>query len=153
MAVAKNSGMPGTTASGLFTYGTIFSCGDVSAQPVRPAIAIDAPITFRKPRRLSVASQISAPCGNSWRSRSWKSAVSASSSRLRQYSLPRRPARRARSAARFSGSLVIHLLHSAVTDRTIGELTDFDVIGLHQLASQGQLVGRRLVIGIENLVL
>jgi hypothetical protein len=47
----------------------------------------------------------------------------------------------------------MYLLHSAVTDRTICELADFDVIRLHQQAPLGQLVGWRLPIGVEDLCL
>src|SRR5271166_645269 len=57
-------------------------------QPVIPASAIDAPITFRKPRRETESTHSEAPLGNSRCSASWKAGLPASSSRLRQYSGP-----------------------------------------------------------------
>src|SRR5271169_1281276 len=53
-----------------------------------PASAIDAPITFRKPRRETESTHSEAPLGNSRCSASWKAGLPASSSRLRQYSGP-----------------------------------------------------------------
>ena len=57
-------------------------------QPVIPASAMDAPITFRKPRRETESTHSEAPLGNSRCSASWKAGLPASSSRLRQYSGP-----------------------------------------------------------------
>src|SRR5580700_9790014 len=57
-------------------------------QPVIPASAIDAPITFRKPRRETESTHSDAPLGNSRCRASWKAGLPASSSRLRQYSGP-----------------------------------------------------------------
>src|SRR5512134_3162142 len=83
MAVAKNSGRPGTMASGLRTYGTISSRGGLT-QAVRPASAREAAVSFRNSRRLRPASRAAAWRGNrDLKSRS-KSCASASSSRLRQ---------------------------------------------------------------------
>ena len=48
-AVAKNNGRPGTTSSGCLTYGTIGSSGCL-VQAVMPAMASEAPISFRNPR-------------------------------------------------------------------------------------------------------
>src|SRR5579864_5170714 len=53
-----------------------------------PASAIDAPITFRKPRRETESTHSDAPLGNSRCSASWNAGLPASSSRLRQYSGP-----------------------------------------------------------------
>src|SRR5271169_5102762 len=53
-----------------------------------PASAIDAPITFRKPRRETESTHSEAPLGNSRCRASWKAGLPASSSRLRQYSGP-----------------------------------------------------------------
>src|SRR6267154_511656 len=56
--------------------------------PVIPASAMDAPITFRKPRRETESTHSDAPLGNSRCSASWNAGLPASSSRLRQYSGP-----------------------------------------------------------------
>src|SRR5215207_4740964 len=58
-------------------------------QPVSPASASDAPISLRNVRRSAPSSHSAACCGNSWWRSSSNSAVSASSSRLCQYSRPR----------------------------------------------------------------
>ena len=65
-------------------------------------MASDAPISLRKPRRETESSHSDAPLGNSRCSISWKSALPASSSRLRQYSGPLVSAMRARAASRSS---------------------------------------------------
>src|SRR5208282_2271722 len=57
-------------------------------QPLMPASAMDAPITFRKPRRETESTHSDAPFGNSRCSASWNAGLPASSSRLRQYSGP-----------------------------------------------------------------
>src|ERR1700692_2352376 len=57
-------------------------------QPVMPASAMDAPITFRKPRRETESTHSEAPLGNSRCSASWKAGLPASSSRLRQSAGP-----------------------------------------------------------------
>src|SRR5580704_8392475 len=56
--------------------------------PVMPARAMDAPITFKKPRRETESTHSEAPLGNSRCSASWNVGLPASSSRLRQYSGP-----------------------------------------------------------------
>src|SRR6266567_5755371 len=57
-------------------------------QAVMPASAMDAPISFRNPRRETASSHSDAPLGNSRCIISWNSVVPASSSRLRQNSGP-----------------------------------------------------------------
>src|SRR3974390_235312 len=53
-----------------------------------PAMASEAPISCRKPRRETESSHSDAPLGNSRCIISWNSGEPASSSRLRQYSGP-----------------------------------------------------------------
>jgi hypothetical protein len=99
MAVAKNSGLPGTSSSGCRTYGTSSSVG-CRVHALTPASASEADINFRKPRRPTGSSHSDAFCGNSRCRKSLNSGVSDSASRLRQYCWPRVPSRRARSVSR-----------------------------------------------------
>ena len=69
IAVAKNSGLPGTRSSGWRTYGTIFS-GGCRVHAVTPASATDAPISFRNVRRATGSVIASISEGNSLYSRS-----------------------------------------------------------------------------------
>src|SRR5688572_9397068 len=144
IAVAKNNGRPGTSSSGCRTYGTSSSSG-WRVQALTPASASDAPISFRNPRRPTGSSHSDAFCGNSrWRN-SLNSGVSASASRLRQYSRPRVPSSRARSASRsvrFMGGL-------PVTRRAIG--VRLDAVFLHQLRPELRLRGRRPVAHRKDL--
>ena len=99
----RRAACPGISSSGCRTYGMMCSVG-WRVQALRPASASEAPISFRKLRRPSTRSSSSlqpiACCGNSRSSRSRNSGVAARSSRLRQYSRPRAPSSRARTAAR-----------------------------------------------------
>ena len=56
IAVAKNSGMPGTMYSGAFTYGKTVSVGCL-VQALTPASASDAPISLMKERRPTGSSR------------------------------------------------------------------------------------------------
>src|SRR5260370_28207741 len=69
------------------TYGTIACRGNL-VHPAMPAMAREAPINRRNPRRETESSHSEAPLGNSRCSMSWNSGDPASSSRLRQYSGP-----------------------------------------------------------------
>ena len=101
----RTSGLPGTSSSGWRTYGTSSSFG-CRVQALTPASASDAPISFRKLRRPTGSSHSDAFCGNSrWR-KSLNSGVSVSDSRLRQYSRPRVPSSRVRSASMLIGSVM-----------------------------------------------
>src|SRR5882762_7964792 len=75
------------SCSGWRTYGTI-SCRGSLVHPVMPAMAREAPINWRNPRRETESTHSEAPLGNSRCSISWNSGDPASSSRLRQYSGP-----------------------------------------------------------------
>src|SRR6478672_3511810 len=70
-------------------------------QPVRPASASDAPMTFTKLRRLRVLSQDSISCGYSRETNSLNSGASTYSSTLRQYSFPSCDKILSRSRAKF----------------------------------------------------
>ena len=84
-----------------------------AVQPVTPASASDAPISFRKPRRPTGSFHSEALAGNSrWRN-SWNSGVSATASRLRQYCGPLAASSRARMAFEIRGSALIVLVPSA----------------------------------------
>ena len=102
-AVAKYIGLPRIKSSGAFTYGKIGSSGCL-VHPASPARASEAPITFRKPRRLTASTHSPAPAcrGNSCSSISWKPGVSASSSRFFQKRLPVWPSSFARTSASVS---------------------------------------------------
>src|SRR5204863_8781174 len=69
------------------TYGTIGSSG-CRVHAVRPACAMDEPISLRKPRRETASSHSDAPLGNSRCIISLNAELLASSSRLRQNSGP-----------------------------------------------------------------
>src|SRR5687767_8776807 len=115
-------------------------------QALTPASASDAPISFRKLRRPTGSSHSDAFCGNSRCRNSLNSGVSASDSRLRQYSLPRVPSRRARSASMFIASLIRVL---SMARRAGGEA--LDAVLLHQPRAQFLLRDGRSVAHCENL--
>src|SRR5690242_15470628 len=115
------------------------SCG--ARHAARPAMATEAPMSFMKLRRSTPLSRAMACCGNSWCMKSSKTSLRASSSRLRQYSLPRRSPTRARNSVKFSVlfSLMEWLLRASVmTRRTMGHA--LDPVTLHELGSQRFLV-------------
>src|SRR5919112_6545093 len=76
-------------------------------QPVSPASASDAPISFKKGRRSEPSSHSEACCGNSRWSSSSNSSVPESSSRLCQYSRPRLFSSFARTPSMETGRLRI----------------------------------------------
>src|SRR6185503_5999524 len=145
IAVAKKSGLPGTSSSGCRTYGTISSSG-CRVQALTPASASDAPISFRKLRRPTGSSHSDAFCGNSRCRNSLNSGVSTSDSRLRQYSRPRVPSSRARSASMFMASLIRVL---SMARRAVGQA--LDAVFLHESGAQFLLRNRRPVAHGENI--
>src|SRR5688572_6306832 len=145
IAVAKNNGRPGTSSSGCRTYGTSSSSG-WRVQALTPASASDAPINFRKFRRPTGSSHSDAFCGNSrWR-KSLNSGVSVSDSRLRQYSRPRVPSSRARSASMFIRSLIRVLSMARRAGRQV-----LDAVLLHEPRPELLLRDRRAVAHRENV--
>src|SRR5580658_3302355 len=79
--------------------------GGCLVQAVTPARASDAPISFRKLRRLAGLFQSGVRSANSSSANDWNSAVSASSSRLLQYRGPRAESNRARIFSRSTAGL------------------------------------------------
>src|SRR5688572_20564434 len=97
-------------------------------------------MSFRKPRRPTGSSHSDAFCGNSRCRNSLKSGVSETASRLRQYSRPRVPSSRARSA---SMSLRSFMSNSSVARRTGG--SRLDAVFLHEFRAKRRLRFGRLV--------
>src|SRR5882762_1956897 len=141
--------------SGWRTYGTICCVGSL-VQPVSPANAADAAITFSSSRRSRVAPGSLAPWGNSFSACSRNSGVSASSSRLRQNRGVFPLVVACRSAAMSTSCLapfffsksINPLLVLTVTRRAIRQLLHF--VFLHEPAAESQLVAGRLVKRIEH---
>ena len=150
IALAKNSGRPGTRSSGCRTYGTIASGGCCVHAPT-PASASDALISFRNSRRPFGSFHSEACSGNSrWRY-SRKPGVSASSSRLRQIqsAARARPDAIRMAEASDQNKAVSYLM----ARRAAGQLTDArDVVFLHQPLAETGIVGRPLPGHVEDLV-
>src|SRR6476620_8005887 len=106
-------------------------------QALTPARAMEAPISFRNPRRPTGSSHSDAFCGNSRCRNSLNSGVPDRASRLRQYSRPRVPSRRARSASMSGRSF---MSESPMARRTAGERVD--AVLLHQLRTDHRLRDR-----------
>src|ERR1700735_390478 len=85
-------------------------------QAVTPANANEAPISFRKLRRVAGSSQFGVRSANSSSTKAWNSLVSASSSRLFQYCGPWADSSRARILSRSRAGLsVIGADHQSLT--------------------------------------
>src|SRR5688572_18470343 len=109
-------------------------------QALTPASASEADISLRKPRRPTGSSHSDAFCGNSRCRNSLNSGVPESSSRLRQYSLPRAPSSWARSAWMSLGSLM-----SASPVARRATRVALDRVLLHEPRSENRLrLGRRI---------
>src|SRR5271156_2777098 len=126
-----------------------------------PAMAREAPINWRNPRRETESSHSEAPLGNSRCSISWNSGEPASSSRLRQYSGPfvslswRSTSARSiflpgQTSSRFCLAFSIFMIFeswssnliSAMTSATAGDvLLGAELIFLHQGGAERVLVG------------
>ena len=115
-------------------------------QALTPASASDALISFRKPRRPTGSSHSDAFCGNSRCRNSLNSGVSATSSRLRQYSRPRVPSSLARSAW-------MSVVRSCAGHRWHVEqlVCALDAVLLHELRADHRLRHRGAVAHREHL--
>src|SRR6185503_787146 len=124
-------------------YGTIVSSG-CRVHALMPASASEAPINFRNPRRPTGSSHSEAFCGNSRCRNSLNSVVSATASRLRQYSRPRVPCSLARSAW-----MSVLMSGSSMTRRAVG--AGPDLVRGHEPGTQRRLILRWSISHREDL--
>src|SRR5581483_5212912 len=155
MAVAKNSGLPGTSSSGCWTYGTIFSSG-CRVQAGRPARASEAPMNLRKSRRLNWPG-FAAPAWNSSRIFSRNAWGLVNSARLRQARAGRIANCRSSIAEGASAGgggnrkSSIIIVNSPVAHAAVRDLRGTNVVIGDQLFSERALVGG-LIVEVEDLV-